>query len=162
MTILLYSSKYVMKIIEKNTTFNIFYSGKIRQSGLNVTFDIWDDSGNVHGANIPGSEISSNGLYKVGFKVPNSNLYLLIIGTDGTNRVPMVVQVGNPNKKVFHVHKFLKTGQTIPYAVFGSNAAILQSGNLTEELQGFYSADVNSLTLPYYFKVPPSTKIVKQ
>jgi hypothetical protein len=152
-----------MKIVEKNSTFNIFYSGKNRQTGLTVTFDIWDDSGNIHGANIPGPEISTNGVYKAEFKVPNQNLYLLIIGTDGTQKSPMVVQVGTPAiKKVFHTHRFFETGKTIPYGVYGANEAILQSGNLTEELQGFYSADVNSLTLPYYFKVTPLTKIVKQ
>jgi hypothetical protein len=152
-----------MKTIEKNSTFNIFYSEKNRQSGLSVTFDIWDDFGNAHGANVPSIEISTNGIYKLEFKVPNQNVYLLIIGTDGTHRAPMVVQVGTPAiKKVFHVHRFFEIGKTIPYEIYGTNEAVLQSGNLTEELQGFYSADVNSLTLPYYFKVTPLTKIVKQ
>lgn len=151
-----------MKTVEKNTTFNIFYSGKNRQSGLTVSFDIWDDSAGVRGSSISATEIGSKGVYKASFTAPNENLYLLIKGTDGSQSSAMVVQVGAPaTRKAFHNPRFFETGQTISYAVYDESETILQSGNLTEITAGFYSADISALTVPFYFRVSPLTDIVK-
>lgn len=148
-----------MKCVAKNTAINIYYQANNLETGLDVVFNIWNDSGDVlafqESAN---SEIDTCGVYYYDFTTPNEDAYLLVKCSISGGGYPQsyVIKVGSPAvEKTFYASNNFETGLSIPYEIFNSDNNVLDSGNLTEALQGFYYADVSAISKPWFFEVHP-------
>ncbi len=145
-----------MKCLNKNTPTTFFYKTENNQSGSTIVFNIWNDTGTqLVTDEIADGEISTQGVYEFDFTTPNSDVYLLVTGAvqGGIEPRPLTVKVGTPViEKVFFAEKNLEASLTIPYNIFNFSGTSLQSGNLTNITNGFYSADVTSLAKPWVFE----------
>lgn len=148
-----------MRCVNKNELLRIFYAADDLTSGLAVTFSIWDDSGNSLYSNVSAdAEVGTEGIYYYDLITPSSDLYLLIIGSNsGVAPEAQIVKVGTPTGKAFYVQGNFESGKIIGYEIYDSTDSILDSGNLTDIVAGFYSASTNGLAEPWFFEVFPYT-----
>jgi len=148
-----------MRQVNSNEAIKIYYKADDLASGSSVSFNVWDETASQLVAGRSGSEIGTDGVYYMEQTSPSSAGYMLIIGTDGTLPKAQVIQVGNPSaKKAFYVHGYFKENQELDYDVYDANGDSIVSGQMTNIIAGFYSADVQGLTPPWFFEAHPRAK----
>jgi hypothetical protein len=148
-----------MRQVSISESFKIYYKADDLETGLDVSFRIWNDEGTQLSAGSSGQEIGTDGVYYVEYVAPGTPGYLLVIGSDGSVPKPEIIRVGTPaTPKAFYVHGYFKENQTLDYDIYDANGDSVKSGQLTSIVAGFYSTGVFGLTPPWFFQVYPRVK----
>lgn len=143
---------------DKNTPQRLFYKDAKLKKGMNVTFTVWNDSGEIVFENQTASQIPNAGVYYYDFVTPNEDTYLVALGTEGSDPQGVVLKIGSPTvEKAFYLHGELKENLSVPYEVFDINSNVLSSGEMVNIVSGFYSTNVTGLNKPWFFEA--NTKI---
>ena len=147
-----------MKITDTNSFLRIFYKTDKLISGLDVTFNIWNENGIKLYDNEPAiSEVGTEGVYYFELTTPLTDSYLLIIGSTSVGEFPkpQIIKVGNPDQKLFYVHGEFTANKSISYEIHDENGDVLSSGNLINVTNAIYYADGTGLSEPWFFRVAP-------
>ncbi len=151
-----------MNKININETFPIYYKTDDLLTNQSVIYDVWGDTGIAYTSNTPATgEIGIHGVYYLDFTSPAVNTYLLCkVGlANKTFQRSIIIQCGDPVvPKVFYVDERFRPGLSISYEIYDLIGGIVQSGDMIDAFNGFYSAGVSGLTNGTYFlKIDPFT-----
>ena len=136
-----------------------FYKHPTLVRGVDVRFSYWNENGLLLGLDLPATvEIPDTGMYYLEIIAPLYDTFLLFEGnTDGVfpvgeNSSVEVVKVGNPITKAFYWDAEGAEGD-ISFEFFDDVGDTIESGNMTNLGNAFYSIPTISIVTPWFLEV---------
>ena len=71
------------EVVGRNTTVRVYYYQPNNVvSGLDIVFDVWEETGIALYSSVPATELDSRGLYYADILTPNADVYIFGVGRE--------------------------------------------------------------------------------
>lgn len=150
-----------VKSVPKNSNQRIFYKDAYLRTNRSVIFSAWNEFGvslflNANYLN----QISNYGVYYYDFVTPNTDSYVISLGTDGEDPQGLILKVGNPlDDLAFYLRGDLAENISTTYEIFNEASSVISSGTMENVASGFYKVNVTGLVKPWFLEVNESLDV---
>lgn len=145
-----------INVIPQNSDFRFFYKHPTLGTNADIDFSIWDSNGNIIvTADPPTLEILNTGVYYYDVTTPSTDGYWMLLGTEGSNPKGTILKIGAPSSKLaFYLRGDLTNAAQTDYEIFDISNNLLQSGQMTPLVSGFYSVVVSdAIPEPWFLNI---------